>query len=359
MKRMYSLMALLLSLALLLCGCAGAGRDAAPSAPAAPSGEVNLSSTSMDRGDAAYAEETGPEPAPTSDAAGGSTAQQGEAAGEALAARKIIRDAELEVQTLSYDEFLPALEAAIDEAGGYVQSSYTSGNGYYGSRLRSAEIVARIPAEGLDAFLAGVGGLGNVVDRRIALRDVTVNYVDTETHLAALRTEQESLMRILADAETVEDLIAVQSRLSEVRYEIESYESVLRTYDDQIAMSTVTLRVQEVERETPAVREGFFEEVGRRFSESLTDVGEGFRAFGAWFLGSLPAIVVWLVILAAAAALVMLLVRGLRRRRAAGGVKPARRKGRGRKADDAPADGAPADDTPADDTPADGGRTDG
>ena len=109
----------------------------------------------MDRGDAAYAEEMGPEPAPPSDAA-----QQGEAAGEALAARKIIRDAELEVQTLSYDEFLPALETAIDEAGGYVQSSYTSGNGYYGSRLRSAEIVARIPAEGLDAFLAGVGGLG-------------------------------------------------------------------------------------------------------------------------------------------------------------------------------------------------------
>lgn len=354
MKRMYSLMALLLSLALLLCGCASAGRDAAQGAPAAPSGEVNLSSTSMDRGDAEYAEEMGPEPAPPSDAA-----QQGEAAGEALAARKIIRDAELEVQTLSYDEFLPALEAAIDEAGGYVQSSYTSGNGYYGSRLRSAEIVARIPAEGLDAFLAGVGGLGNVVDRRIALRDVTVNYVDTETHLAALRTEQESLMRILADAETVEDLIAVQSRLSEVRYEIESYESVLRTYDDQIAMSTVTLRVQEVERETPAVREGFFEEVGRRFSESLTDVGEGFRAFGAWFLGSLPAIVVWLVILAAAAALVMLLVRGLRRRRAAGGVKPARRKGRGRKADDAPAVDTPADDAPADDTPADGGRTDG
>ena len=83
-----------------------------------------------------------------------------------------------------------------------------------------------------------------------------MNYVDTETHLAALRTEQESLMRILADAETVEDLIAVQSRLSEVRYEIESYESVLRTYDDQIAMSTVTLRVQEVERETPAVAGG-------------------------------------------------------------------------------------------------------
>ena len=117
MKRMYSLMALLLSLALLLCGCASAGRDTAQGAPAAPSGEVNLSSTSMDRGDAEYAEEMGPEPAPPSDAA-----QQGEAAGEALAARKIIRDAELEVQTLSYDEFLPALETAIDEAGGYVGS---------------------------------------------------------------------------------------------------------------------------------------------------------------------------------------------------------------------------------------------
>ena len=74
------------------CCCAAAPARAgtpAQGAPAAPSGEVNLSSTSMDRGDAAYAEEMGPEPAPPSDAA-----QQGEAAGEALAARKIIRDAE-------------------------------------------------------------------------------------------------------------------------------------------------------------------------------------------------------------------------------------------------------------------------
>lgn len=154
-----------------------------------------------------------------------------------------------------------------------------------------------------------MGDLGNVVDRRISLRDVTTPYADTEAHLTALRTERDALLEILAAAETVEDLISVQSRLSDVQYEIESYEATLRTYDDQIALSTVTMNIREVERATPVAEETFWQEVGRRFSESLADVGDGFRSFGAWFLGNLPAIVVWAVILGGATVVIVLLVR--------------------------------------------------
>lgn len=286
MKRnKWKLLSLALALVLLLCGCSAASqRDetsnsfdvSSPAAPAAPEGNMMTSEES----DAVL-----------------DTGEAGGLAGDPLASRKVIRDATLRIQTLEYDKFLPALEQAVLDVGGYVSSRYSSGNSYYGKHLRSAELEVRVPADRLDEFLTGVSGLGNVVDRRESLRDVTTAYVDTEAHLNALRTERDALLEILAAADTVEDLITVQNRLSDVQYEIESYEAVLRTYDDQIAMSTVTMYIDEVERETPVQEETFWQEVSRRFSESLGAVGEGFRTFGAWFFGNLPSIVVWVVIL--------------------------------------------------------------
>ena len=105
-----------------------------------------------------------------------------------------------------------------------------------------------------------------------------------------------------------------------MRYEIESYESILRTNDDQIDLSTVSLSVREVERETPVEEESFGQEVSRRFKESMEDVGEGFRNFGAWLFGNAPEIIVTLLILGAIAFVIVLIVRlsirGHRRRAA-------------------------------------------
>lgn len=306
MKRSLQIIALALALALLAAGCAAKGQDSGDSGYGVSySNGTNRDQSSAADGILDYV--TTPEEAPAAPAPDADKAETAE--GDVLASRKIIRDASLDIQTLAFDDFLTALEAAIAQVGGYVSSSYTSGNGYYGSSLRWAEVEARVPAERLDDFLASVGDLGNVVDRRISLRDVTAPYADTEAHLTALRTERDALLEILAAAETVEDLISVQSRLSDVQYEIESYEATLRTYDDQIALSTVTMNIREVERETPVAEETFWQEVGRRFSESLADVGDGFRSFGAWFLGNLPAIVVWAVILGGATVVIVLLVR--------------------------------------------------
>lgn len=303
MKRSMQFLALALTLCLLVGGCSAKSNNATmPQAAPKPASYASDEMEPMEE----------PNVTEGSFDAGATTgALEG-----ALASRKIIRDASLSIQTLEFDVFLEALSRSIAEAGGYVSSSYTSGNSYYRQYLRSAQIEARIPADALDAFLTGVSGLGNVTDRSISVRDVTTSYVDTEAHLQALRTEQEALLKILENAETVEDLITVQNRLSEVRYEIESYESTIRSYDDLIAMSTVTMHISEVERETAVEQETFWQEVSRRFSESLEDVGQGFQSFGAWFLGNLPAIIVWVIILGGIAVVVVAVVRRSSKRRA-------------------------------------------
>ena len=233
----------------------------------------------------------------------------------ALSNRKIIRNANISVETLSFDEFLVQLSATVGEYGGYVESSSVGGRTMrYDHQLRYANYVIRIPADRLDDFLNTVSGLGNVTSVNTSLRDVTTNYVDSEKHLEALRTEQAALLDILSKADTVEDIITVQDRLTYVGYEIESYESILRTYDDQIALSTVTLNISEVERETPVEEETFGDEVSRRFHESLENVGNGFKNFGAWLFGNAPELIVILVILGGLVLIVVLVVKGVKKR---------------------------------------------
>ncbi len=233
----------------------------------------------------------------------------------ALNNRKIIRNADLSVQTLEFDAFLEKLNAQVESLGGFIETSNIGGRTYYNqTKLRTAYLSIRIPAEKLDAFLSVVDGLGNVTQKSTGMRDVTTNYIDNEKHLEALRTEQEALLKILESATTVEDLITVQNRLSEVRYEIESYESILRSYDDQIDLSTVSLTLNEVERETVVEPETFWEEVSRRFKESMEDVGENFEDFFAGFLGNAPHIIFILLFFGVQALIIVLIVRGCKKR---------------------------------------------
>lgn len=99
----------------------------------------------------------------------------------------------------------------------------------------------------------------------------------SKSHKKALETEQARLMELLSTAENMEDLLAIESKLSDIRYEIESYESQLRLLDNQIDYSTVHVEIFEVERMTDAGEKGFFEEIKERFGDNLYKVGHGFR----------------------------------------------------------------------------------
>lgn len=232
--------------------------------------------------------------------------------------RKIIRNADLSIQTREYDGFMTGLEQRVAAAGGYIESSYANGTGLSGKKkLRSAELTVRIPSENLDTFMDGVCEAGSVVSKNVYTNDVTANYVDTEARLNALRTERDTLMGLLEKAEKMEDIILIYERISDVTYEIESYESRLRTWDDQISYSTVTISVSEVARETVIVKETTGEEIQRRFSENWDDLCEGFRLFFIWFVSDLPSILLFLLFVFVLVMIVRAIVKRIRRKRAA------------------------------------------
>ena len=104
-------------------------------------------------------------------------------------------------------------------------------------------------------------------------------------------------MELLENAESIEDIIVIESRLSEVRYEIESMESQLRTFDNQVDYSTVHINVEEVERYTPQPEKTTWERIKSGFSENVYRVTNGIKNFAIEFVIAIPVLLVWAVVI--------------------------------------------------------------
>lgn len=208
--------------------------------------------------------------------------------------RKLIRTVNMNVETETYDELLETLLQRLEALGGYAESFSTHGNG----SNRSGDITARVPKGKVDEFLQVVEGASNITYRHEEVEDVTLNYVDMESRKKMLQKEQDRLLEFLDEAQTLEDIITLESRLTEVQYELESMESQLRSYDNLIDYSTVHISIDEVVRYTPPVPKTAWERICTGFSENLYDVIESIKEFFIEVIIHIPNIVVFLIVVA-------------------------------------------------------------
>jgi len=213
--------------------------------------------------------------------------------------RKLITTVQIDLETKEFEQTMSVLEAQIGEMGGYVESMETyNGSSYSGSRSsRYSNMDIRIPADKLNGFLRTVSDVGNITRRNDSVNDVTLSYVDMESRRDTLRTEQGRLLEFLERADSVETVIALEERLSEVRYQLESMESQLRTMDNLVEYSTVHLNITEVKELTPVIERTAWERISEGFAESLQDIGNGFMEACIWFVVNIPYFIIWLAVI--------------------------------------------------------------
>ena len=185
----------------------------------------------------------------------------------------------------------------MKELGGYIESSNIYNGSGYGYSSRNASITARVPANRLDEFVQSVEGATNITRKAVNVDDVTLKYVDIESKKNSLKTEEKRLLEIMDSAETVEDIITIEDKLANVRYELQSIESQLRSFDNQVDYSTVYLDVEEVKTFTPVEKEGAFSRMGKGFMQSLRDVGDGFVEFFVWIVSHIPQLIVFVLVI--------------------------------------------------------------
>lgn len=215
---------------------------------------------------------------------------------------KIIRRVNMEVETREFDVLIQALDDEILRLGGYVESSELRGKRYHNiDSMRRADIVARIPKDKLDEFIGTVYDSSNVVNKTETTENVTLEYYDIESRKKSLEIEQERLFALLEKTDNLEDIITLESRLSSVRYELQNYGTQLRTYDNLVDYSTVTIAVYEVERMSPEDAKTVMARIKNGFSNTLYNIGEGTKNFFVWFVVNLPYILIWAAIISGVA----------------------------------------------------------
>lgn len=198
---------------------------------------------------------------------------------------KLIRRAEISIQTEQFDQSKAALDQLVAECNGYFENS----SEYGGSRRdvnasRRGEYTVRVPAEKYDQFLSQTGELGYVTSKNESSEDVGERYYDTEARLKTQRTKQERLLALLEKAETMEDIITLENALSDVEYQIEQYSSELNRYDALVGFSTFNIYLNEVGRVTQEVGEtaSLGQRMAAGFQASVRGLGEGFQNLLIW-----------------------------------------------------------------------------
>lgn len=216
---------------------------------------------------------------------------------QAGSSRKIVYRAELSMESTDFDAARAALLEAVKEHGGYLE--YTNQSGSAEKANRWASFTARVPAQNYSAFLADAGDAGNVLYLNESAEDVTLNYIDVEARLEALKNQRERLNALADKAETTADLLEIESQLSDVQYQIESYTRQLRALDSRIDYSTVAISLDEVAVLTPT-GVTFGERLRDAFSGGLNAFADAVQGFVLTVVYLLPTLVLLAVVLAAA-----------------------------------------------------------
>ncbi len=238
---------------------------------------------------------------------------------EKLYGEKVIRSAYVNSETKEFGKALNELKALISANGGYIYSSNTSVESSYYSeaqQLRYADYTIKVPAEKLDAFLDDLGGILNVTRISTSTADASDEYYDLEAIVNTYRIKREGLVAMLENVDKAMDFSTwqeINAQLTQLEVDLARYEAKLKSLNDQVAYSTVTLTVNEVAELTPASEPGYGDEIIEAIKGSLDGTVEFFKGLLIAVIYMLP----FMIISGGIALIIVLSIRrGIRKRTA-------------------------------------------
>lgn len=157
---------------------------------------------------------------------------------------KKIRTVNMSLECKNMDSAEKELKERVKTQGGYIESEDYSALSDWND-VKTMNFTIRIPKEKVDEFLDFLDGEGRIISKSENLEDVRLQYRDAKNHIKALETEQERILALMDKAETVDQLIALENRLTEIRYQLDSYHSEVLDYDNRVNFSTIYLDLRE------------------------------------------------------------------------------------------------------------------
>jgi len=161
---------------------------------------------------------------------------------------KVIRDGRMDIRidAGTFDARGAELRAIAADLGGYVSSGESHIEEYEDDRYAVGWFTLRIPSNRFEDAVDKVENLGDRVSSSISSQDVTEEYVDLEGRLNYWKQQEVFYTKLLGEADTVEDLVIVQSQMQDVLLNIEQIEGRLRYLDGRTSFATLTVGLTEV-----------------------------------------------------------------------------------------------------------------
>lgn len=150
-----------------------------------------------------------------------------------------IHTGSLTVEVNSVTDNLNKIENLIDQEQGYIEHLNSYGTDYN----QSANLTVRVPHERFKYVISNLQTLGIVLNKSIGSEDVSEQLIDLNARLKSYTREENNLLKLLDNSETISDIIAIERELSRIRSEIESLQGKLKYYDGKITMSTININL--------------------------------------------------------------------------------------------------------------------
>ncbi len=289
----YLFILLILAMVFSFSGCGGSV-STMESAPSEDSGTYGQDSADMAKNEAGAVEESA-----EADSDGSGTAYQGAvipgSGFVASPAQKIIFSSDISLETEKFDDTMAKIDIKVKETGSYIESSSISGTGKNDYDLRYASLIIRVPSGKFDQMKKAAEEWGTVTSSSTASQDVTKQYVDTEARIKTLKIQEERLLLLLGKAEKLEDIIVLEGRLSELRFEIESYTGTLQALDALVDYATIGVSVREVKSET-YIPENFGQKLLEAVKDSIRQLGMALEGILITLIYLTPYIVLLIVL---------------------------------------------------------------
>lgn len=205
--------------------------------------------------------------------------------------QKLIKNYSFSFETTEFDNSMNFIREQVTKYQGYIENSDT-----YGSSRKSANMTIRIPEKQAEAFLNETGKIGEMIQKSESSEDITLKYYDTKARLESLQTQHERLLELLEKAESLEDVVALETHLSEVEYQIDSYGSQLKVYDNLVNYVTISINLEEVSQIQVVEDDGFLTQIKKGLSRNTADVLDSLVAFAIFIITAIPYLIVFGII---------------------------------------------------------------
>lgn len=199
---------------------------------------------------------------------------------------KLIYTGEMSIQTTDLTQAVQSIETLITRCGGYIErrNSYTE----------QSDFTIRVPQDQFDYFMSTAGEQPNcrVLSLSTQTEDIGEQYADVENRLETLNVKLERLQTLLTQAESMDDIISIESALSDTESEIEQLTGQKNHYDNLINFSTITLSVWQVSTLDEGIDPTFSERLSSGFLGGLSKFGTGFVDLVIWCASNLIPLII-------------------------------------------------------------------